>query len=66
MTQLTLHRIFNDPDLNGSSPVALKFSPDGSRVTYLKPSQKNFERLDLWEFNVATQQTRLLVDARKL
>ena len=66
MTQLTLHRIFNDPDLNGSSPVALKFSPDGSRVTYLKPSQKNFERLDLWEFNVATQQTRLLVDASEL
>jgi len=66
MTQLTLHRIFNDPDLNGSSPVALKFSPDGSRVTYLKPSQKNFERLDLWAFNVATQQTRLLVDASEL
>ena len=66
MTQLTLHRIFNDPDLNGSSPVALKFSPDGSRVTYLKPSQENFERLDLWEFNVATQQTRLLVDASEL
>lgn len=66
MTQLTLHRIFNDPDLNGSSPVALKFSPDGSRVTYLKPGQENFERLDLWEFNIATQQTRLLVDASEL
>ena len=66
MTQLTLNRIFNDPDLNGSAPVALKFSPDGARVTYLKPGQENFERLDLWEFQLKTQQSRLLVNASDL
>ena len=63
---LTLERIFSDPDLNGPTPVALKFSPDGQRVTYLKAGSSNFEQLDLWEYHIASQQTRLLVEAASL
>ena len=33
---LSLERIFDDPSLSGKAPVQLKFSPDGSRVTYLQ------------------------------
>jgi|AntAceMinimDraft_12_1070368.scaffolds.fasta_scaffold637456_1 dipeptidyl-peptidase-4 len=47
MTQLTLGRIFSDPDLNGLTPLALKFSPDGRFFTYLQAGAENFECLDL-------------------
>ena len=63
---LTLQRIFSAPDLNGPTPVALKFAPDGQRVTYLKAGSSNFEQLDLWEYHIASQQTRLLVEAASL
>jgi dipeptidyl-peptidase 4 len=63
---LTLQRIFSAPDLNGPTPMALKFAPDGQRVTYLKAGSSNFEQLDLWEYHIASQQTRLLVEAASL
>lgn len=66
MSDLTLERIFSDPDLSGSAPIALKFSPDGSRVSFLKPSSADFEQLDLWEYHIADRQARLLVDAASL
>ena len=33
MNQLTLDRIFGDPDINGAAPKSLQFSPDGMNVT---------------------------------
>ncbi|MEM6901001.1 MAG: hypothetical protein AAF583_14685, partial [Pseudomonadota bacterium] len=34
---LPLERLFQSPSLSGSTPRALAFSPDGSKVTFLKP-----------------------------
>jgi dipeptidyl-peptidase-4 len=61
--ELTVARIFEDPSLEGTSPRALKFSPDGARVTYLKGKKENFRQLDLWEFNLSTREHRMLADS---
>lgn len=64
--QLTLERIFASPALDGPQPRSLEVAPDGSRVTYLRGKEANQDRLDLWEFNVADGQTRMLVDSAVL
>ncbi|WP_105169033.1 S9 family peptidase [Pseudoalteromonas sp. T1lg23B] len=63
---LTLERIFDDPGLAGKAPVKLKFSPDGSRVTYLQGKQQDYNRYDLWEYNLKDNKNRLLVDSQAL
>lgn len=63
--QLTLERVFANPDLSGSQPRALKLSPDGKLVTLLKPRTDEKERLDLWAIDSATGVERMLVDSRK-
>ena len=63
---LTLERIFDDPSLAGKSPVQLKFSPDGSRVTYLQGKADDYNRYDLWEYNLKDNTNRLLVDSAQL
>ena len=60
---LTLDRIYSSPSLNGQTPKSLKFSPDGSRVTYLQGKKDNLNRYDLWEYNLATDSNQLLVNA---
>ena len=57
MPSLTLDRIFNDPDLSGSPPESLKFSPDSRYVSFLKPAEDDFERLDIWAFETQTGQS---------
>ncbi len=64
--RLTVARIFDDPSLSGPSPRALKVSPDGSRVTFLKGKVENQAQLDLWEYNIADGLSRLLVDSQVL
>jgi dipeptidyl-peptidase 4 len=64
--QLTVERIYSSPSLTGDSPRELKISPDGSRVTFLKGKQNDYERLDLWEYDVKSAQTRILFDADDL
>ena len=63
---LSLERIFDDPSLSGKSPVQLKFSPDGSRVTYLQGKSDDYNRYDLWEYNLKDNTNRVLVDSAKL
>ena len=63
---LTLQRIFGDPDLNGPAPVQLKLSPDSNQVSYLKAADDNFEQLNLWVYDIASDQHTLLVDAADL
>ncbi|WP_298444099.1 S9 family peptidase [uncultured Ferrimonas sp.] len=63
---LTIERIFADPQLSGASPRALQFSPDGDRVTYLKGRSNDYQRFDLWEYNLRAQRHRLLVDSQQL
>ena len=66
MPSLTLDRIFNDPELSGSPPESLKFSPDSRYVSFLKPAEDDFERLDIWAFETQTGQSSLLVESSQL
>ena len=65
-SSLTLDRIFADPALSGELPRSLKISPDGKRVTFLRGRSDQQERLDLWERDVASGETRMLVDSEAL
>ena len=64
--ELTIDRLFDAPALAGPAIVGLRVSPDNARITYLqgKPDDKN--RLDLWQYDIATQHSELLVDANAL
>ena len=64
--QLTLARVFGNPDLSGSQPRALRLSPDGTLLTYLKPRADEKERLDLWARDTRSGAERMLVDSSKV
>ena len=64
--ELTVERIFSSPSLDGESIRGLKVSPDGTRVTFLRGKESDYERLDLWEYNLESQETRLLFDSDDL
>ena len=65
-TPLTIERIYSSPSLNGQTPKSLKFSPDGSRVTYLQGKSDNLNRYDLWEYNLKSKKNKLLVNSQDL
>ncbi len=58
---LSLERIFSSPDLAGPTLRGAELSPAGDRVTFLKAREDDRGLLDLWEFHIADQETRLLV-----
>ena len=64
--QLSLERIYSSPSLSGQTPKSLKFSPDGQRVTYLQGKKEDLYRYDLWEYNLADKQHRLLVNSNAI
>ncbi len=64
--KLTIDRIWSDPDLNGPAPRGLKLAPDGARVTFLRGRQDDQNQLDLWQYDIASAHTRLLVDSTAL
>lgn len=64
--QLSIERIYSSPSLNGEAPKSLKFSPDGTRVTYLQGKKEDLNRYDLWEYNLASKENKLLVDSQAL
>ena len=64
--ELTLARVFGNPDLSGPQPRALKLSPDGSLLTFLKPRADEKERLDLWARDTRTGAERMLVDSKQV
>jgi len=64
--ELTIERLFASPDIHGTSPVQLRFSPDGQRVTYLRGKEEDLRQQDLWEYHVADATNRLLVDSKSL
>ncbi len=64
--QLSIERIYSSPSLNGQTPKSLKLSPDGSRVTYLQGKSDDLNRYDLWEYNLASEENKLLVDSQDL
>ena len=62
--RLTLEAITGDAPLSGPTLMKPQVAPDGSRVTFLRGKDSNRNQLDLWEYDVASGQTRMLVDSR--
>jgi dipeptidyl-peptidase 4 len=63
---LTLARVFGNPELSGQQPRALRLSPDGTLLTSLRPRADEKERLDLWARDTRTGAERMLVDSRRV
>src|SRR3954465_11047310 len=63
---LTIERIFAAPDLSGASLRSPQISPDGHYVAYLRGSDRNKDRLDLWGYDIRAKKHALLVDASQL
>ena len=64
--KLTLDRIYGESSLAGASVRNLRVSPDGERVTFLRPRADDQYRLDLWEYNTRSKATQRLVDSKQL
>ncbi|WP_443026404.1 DPP IV N-terminal domain-containing protein [Sphingomonas sp. FARSPH] len=63
---LTLKRVFGSPDLSGTPPRALRLSPDGGLLTFLRARADEKERSDLWARDTRTGAERMLVDSKKV
>src|SRR5690606_18215972 len=61
--KLTLEAITGSAPLSGPTLMKPQVSPDAARVTFLRGKEADRIRLDLWEYDVASGQTRLLVDS---
>ena len=61
--KLTLEAITGSAPLSGPTLTKPQVAPDGSRVTFLRGKDRDRNRLDLWEYDIASGQTRLLVDS---
>ncbi len=66
MATLEIERLYAAPDLDGPSPLGVKISPDSSRVTFLRGKETDPLQMDLWEYNLADREMRLLVDSTAL
>lgn len=64
--QLTLARLFDSPGLSGPLPGPARFSPDGRQVAWLRAADDDFERLDLWLYDLEQTTSECLLDARTL
>ena len=64
--KLTIERLFSAPDLSGASLRSPLISPDGHVVAYLRGKDSDKDRLDLWAYDVARREHRLLVDSASL
>ncbi|MBV8854154.1 MAG: S9 family peptidase [Sinobacteraceae bacterium] len=64
--KLTIERIFSAPDLSGANLRSPEISPDGHLVTYLRGSEQDKDRLDLWAYDLKRRKHRLLLDSRRL
>lgn len=63
---LTIERLYASPDLTGPTARTVRFSPDGSRISFLRAKDDDRTVQDLWAMDVATGEAYLLVDARQL
>jgi len=63
---LTIERMTASPSINGPTVQGLKMSPDGKRITFLRGKETNAAQLDLWQFDVDTGTSHLLVNSSDL
>src|SRR5947208_976043 len=65
--QLTIKRIYSQPNLSGRPYKAVQWSPDGKLVSFIETRGQGKEaKTELWAMDVGTTQRRLLVTAEKL
>ncbi|GHB72546.1 peptidase S9 [Psychrosphaera saromensis] len=64
--KISLERIYSDPSLSGKTPKNLTVSPDGKRATYIQSRTDDYNRYDLWEYNVESGKRSMLVDSKAL
>jgi dipeptidyl-peptidase 4 len=62
---LTIEAIFSNGGLTGPRPETVKWSPDGTKLSFLLRDE-NGEHGELWYVNAATGEKKLLVGAPKL
>ena len=65
-SDLTLQRVFANPELGGQQPRALKLSPDGTLLTTLRNRPDDRDRFDLWAIDTRTGAERILVDSKEV
>jgi len=65
-TELTLERLYAAPSLSGPTPQGVKYSPDGQRVTFIQARADEADRYDLWQYEIPTGHTSMLVDSKIL
>jgi dipeptidyl-peptidase-4 len=63
---LSIERALGSPSLNGPSPRSLRFSPDGTRVTFLRAKDEDRTVLDLWAMDIDGGAPYMLVDSQVL
>ncbi len=61
--KLTLEAITGGAPLSGPTLMKPAISPDGTRVTFLKGKDNDRFQLDLWQYDIAAGEQRLLVDS---
>ena len=66
MATLEIERLYAAPDLDGPAPRGVSISPDSTRVTFLRGKDTDPLQMDLWEYNLADDEMRLLVDSTAL
>ena len=64
--KLSIERMFAAPDLSGATLRSPQISPDGRLVAYLRGSERNKDRLDLWAYDISNRRHHLLVEAARL
>lgn len=63
LPSLTFERVFASPSLSGQAPRGVKLSPDGKWLTVLRAREEDKDRYDLWGYERASGQWRMLVDS---
>ncbi|MEL6541538.1 MAG: DPP IV N-terminal domain-containing protein [Pseudomonadota bacterium] len=64
--KLSFERVFASPSLNGPVPRGVQLSPDGKFLTILRNRDTDAQRYDLWGYDIASGEWRMLVDSEKL
>jgi dipeptidyl-peptidase-4 len=63
---LSIDDVFGSANLAGATPRGLRFSPDGERVTFLRPKDDDRTVTDLWAMNLSDGEAYMLVDSAVL
>ena len=64
--KLSIEAIFAEPGLTGPAPSQFQWSPDGKLLAYILPRDGEDEARDLWAFDAASGEKRILVSDEQL